>query len=93
MKLGMVGLGRMGGNMTERLRRDGHEVETYARTAPERTADSLVELATNCRITIGTALYQAGDRTGLLELRAAVEFCRERGLLALPRPRRNQQSQ
>jgi 6-phosphogluconate dehydrogenase len=46
MKLGMVGLGRMGGNMTERLRRDGHDVETYARTAPERTADSLVELAT-----------------------------------------------
>jgi 6-phosphogluconate dehydrogenase len=46
MKLGMVGLGRMGGNMTERLRLDSHEVETYARTAPERTADSLVELAT-----------------------------------------------
>ena len=45
MKLGMIGLGRMGGNMTERLRRDGHEVETYARSAPERTADSLVELA------------------------------------------------
>jgi 6-phosphogluconate dehydrogenase len=46
MKLGMVGLGRMGGNMAERLRRGGHEVETYARTAPDRTADSLVELAT-----------------------------------------------
>ncbi|MGH3062675.1 MAG: NAD(P)-binding domain-containing protein, partial [Gaiellaceae bacterium] len=46
MKLGMVGLGRMGGNMTERLRQGGHEVETYARTAPDRTADSLVELAT-----------------------------------------------
>ena len=45
MRLGMVGLGRMGGNMTERLRGDGHEVETYARTAPERTTDSLVELA------------------------------------------------
>jgi 6-phosphogluconate dehydrogenase len=45
MKLGMVGLGRMGGNMAERLRRDEHEVETYARTAPDRTADSLVELA------------------------------------------------
>ena len=29
MKLGMVGLGRMGGNMTKRLRRDGHEVTTY----------------------------------------------------------------
>ena len=44
MNLGMVGLGRMGGNMTERLRRHGHTVETYARTAPERTAGSLVEL-------------------------------------------------
>src|SRR5439155_26885899 len=45
MKLGMVGLGRMGANMTERLRGDGHTVETYARTAPERTAGSLLELA------------------------------------------------
>ena len=45
MKLGMVGLGRMGANMTERLRNDGHTVETYARTAPDRTAGSLVELA------------------------------------------------
>jgi len=45
MKLGMVGLGKMGGNMTERLRKGKHEVETYARTAPERTAGSLIELA------------------------------------------------
>ncbi len=29
MRIGMVGLGRMGGNMAERLRRDGHEVATY----------------------------------------------------------------
>jgi 6-phosphogluconate dehydrogenase len=41
----MVGLGRMGGNMTERLRRGGHEVETYALRAPDRTAGSLEELA------------------------------------------------
>ena len=40
----MVGLGRMGGNMTERLRRAGHTVETYARTDPARTTGSLVEL-------------------------------------------------
>ena len=45
MRLGMVGLGRMGANMTERLRGHGHEVETYARTNPARTAGSLVELA------------------------------------------------
>jgi len=44
MKLGMVGMGRMGGNMVERLRRSGHEVETYARTNPARTATSLVDL-------------------------------------------------
>ncbi len=45
MQLGMIGLGRMGGNMTERLRDAGHEVMTYALHAPERTADSLEELA------------------------------------------------
>jgi 6-phosphogluconate dehydrogenase len=43
MKLGMVGLGRMGGNMTEKLRRDGHEVETYDRGG-SGTAQSLPEL-------------------------------------------------
>jgi 6-phosphogluconate dehydrogenase len=44
MKLGMVGMGRMGGNMVERLRKAGHEVETYARTNPARTATSLIDL-------------------------------------------------
>ena len=42
MKLAMVGLGRMGGNMTKRLERDGHEVATYARSGG--TAASLEEL-------------------------------------------------
>ena len=31
MRIGMVGLGRMGGNMTRRLLRDGHEVVGHAR--------------------------------------------------------------
>jgi 6-phosphogluconate dehydrogenase len=43
MKLGMVGLGRMGGNMTIRLREHGHEVQTYARSGGG-TAGSLKEL-------------------------------------------------
>ena len=34
----------MGANMAERLRRHGHEVETYARTDPARTVTSLEEL-------------------------------------------------
>ncbi len=33
MELGMIGLGRMGGNMAERLLRAGHRVVGYARTA------------------------------------------------------------
>jgi 6-phosphogluconate dehydrogenase len=43
MKLGMIGLGRMGGNMTERLRQHGHEVVSYARSGGG-TADSLEDL-------------------------------------------------
>jgi 6-phosphogluconate dehydrogenase len=44
MQLGMVGLGRMGGNMTERLRQAGHDVKTYDPHV-EATASSLEELA------------------------------------------------
>ena len=44
MRIGMVGLGRMGGGMTERLRRAGHEVMTYDPKVPA-TASSLAELA------------------------------------------------
>jgi 6-phosphogluconate dehydrogenase len=43
MKLGLIGLGRMGGNMTERLRERGHEVMTYDRSG-NGTAGSLEEL-------------------------------------------------
>ena len=44
MQLGMVGLGRMGSGMTERLERDGHEIKTYDPKVPS-TAGSLQELA------------------------------------------------
>ncbi|MGZ4358682.1 MAG: phosphogluconate dehydrogenase (NAD(+)-dependent, decarboxylating) [Gaiellaceae bacterium] len=43
MRLGMVGLGRMGAGMTERLRRAGHEVMTFDPKV-ESTAGSLAEL-------------------------------------------------
>jgi 6-phosphogluconate dehydrogenase len=43
MQLGMVGLGRMGANMTERLRGHGHDVRTYDPNV-ESTAGSLEEL-------------------------------------------------
>jgi len=40
MQLGMIGLGRMGGNMTERLLRGGHDVVVWDR-APEAVAKSV----------------------------------------------------
>ncbi len=44
MQLGMIGLGRMGNGMTERLRGGGHDVQTYDPQVEERTAGSLEEL-------------------------------------------------
>jgi 6-phosphogluconate dehydrogenase len=43
MKLAMVGLGRMGGNMVKRLEAEGHELATYARSGGG-TAESLEDL-------------------------------------------------
>jgi 6-phosphogluconate dehydrogenase len=37
MKLGMIGLGKMGGNMTERLMKGGHQVVVFDRS-PEAIA-------------------------------------------------------
>ncbi|SCG55444.1 phosphogluconate dehydrogenase (NAD(+)-dependent, decarboxylating) [Micromonospora humi] len=45
MQLGLVGLGRMGGNMRERLRAAGHEVVGYDRNPDLSDAASLAELA------------------------------------------------
>ena len=45
MQLGMIGLGRMGNGMTERLRERGHDVKTYDPAVESRTAASLEELA------------------------------------------------
>ncbi len=44
MQLGMIGLGRMGNGMTERLREAGHDVQTYDPNVESRTAASLEEL-------------------------------------------------
>ena len=45
MEIGLIGLGKMGGNMAERLRRDGHTVVGYDRSASSpRDVSSLEEL-------------------------------------------------
>ena len=44
MQLGLIGLGKMGSNMAERLRRAGHEVVGYALHPGQRDVDSLEAL-------------------------------------------------
>jgi 6-phosphogluconate dehydrogenase len=44
VKLGMIGLGRMGGNMSERLRLAGHEVVGYDRDPKVSQASDLADL-------------------------------------------------
>jgi len=44
MQLGLVGLGRMGGNMRERLRRAGHEVVGYDRNPEISDAGTLADM-------------------------------------------------
>jgi len=44
MQLGMIGLGRMGNGMTERLREHDHDVRTYDPAVESRTAATLEEL-------------------------------------------------
>ena len=45
MQVGMIGLGRMGANMAERLRRNGHEVIGYDRKPAVSDVASLAEMA------------------------------------------------
>jgi 6-phosphogluconate dehydrogenase len=64
MQLGMVGLGRMGGNMAERLRAAGHEVVGYDPHAESSNASSLKDLVSK----LGTprtvwVMVPAGDPT------------------------------
>jgi len=49
MQIGMVGLGRMGGNMAERLRRGGHDVVGFDRDPSASDVASLKELVERLR--------------------------------------------
>ena len=64
MQVGMIGLGRMGAGMVERLRRGGHEVICYSRNSPLRDVDSLSELVQ--KLTPSRSIWvmvPAGDAT------------------------------
>ena len=64
MQLGLIGLGRMGGNMRERLRRAGHEVVGYDRNPDVSDAASLeamVEALSSPRVV--WVMVPSGDPT------------------------------
>ena len=63
MRIGFVGLGRMGANMVRRLLREGHEVVAYNRT-PEKTKEIAGEG--------GTAAFSIGELVDKLEKPRAV---------------------
>lgn len=64
MQLGMIGLGRMGANMAERLRRGGHDVIGYDHNPDVSDVGSLAELAE--RLTaprVAWVMVPSGDPT------------------------------
>jgi 6-phosphogluconate dehydrogenase len=64
VKLGMVGLGRMGGNMAARLEAAGHEVVGYDAHRPDSPVGSLAELVGRLEAPrIVWAMVPAGDAT------------------------------
>ncbi len=56
MKLAMIGLGRMGANITRRLMRGGHEVVVFDRNA--RAVDALVEEGARAATSLAAAASQ-----------------------------------
>jgi 6-phosphogluconate dehydrogenase len=66
VKLGMVGLGRMGANMAERLRQRGHQVVGYDRDETLSQVPSLAELVTalDPPPRVVWVMVPAGDPTG-----------------------------
>ena len=63
MQIGMIGLGRMGGNMATRLRNHGHTVVGYSRSRPS-DVDTLEELAAALEPPrIAWSMVPAGDPT------------------------------
>ncbi|SIO90741.1 phosphogluconate dehydrogenase (NAD(+)-dependent, decarboxylating) [Nocardiopsis sp. JB363] len=64
MQLGMIGLGKMGGNMAARLREKGHEVVGYDASPGERDVESLEALVDRLQAPrVVWVMVPAGDPT------------------------------
>src|SRR5206468_2119476 len=64
MEIGLIGLGKMGGNMRERLRRGGHTVVGFDRSPEVRDVGSLEDLAAALPVPkVVWVMVPAGDPT------------------------------
>ena len=64
MQLGLVGLGKMGGNMAERLRRAGHTVIGFDSFSPKRDVDSLSAMVAGlAKPRVAWVMVPSGDPT------------------------------
>lgn len=64
MQLGLIGLGKMGGNMAERLRRGGHTVVGFDAHSPKRDVDSLSAMVAKLeKPRVAWVMVPAGDPT------------------------------
>ena len=75
MELGMIGLGRMGLNMTIRLRHGGHRVVAHNRTREPIEKESQLSMAANISATAMPAIMRARpqDQTSAEKCRASVD--------------------
>src|ERR1700724_3534951 len=60
MQIGMIGLGKMGGNMSRRLMKAGHNCVVYARTT--KTREALAKDGANAAASINDLGKQLGEK-------------------------------
>ena len=68
MELGLIGLGRMGANMAQRLRRSGHRVVGYARhasTVQSRLLEGAISAGASSLTDIVNHLISTSGRVGV----------------------------
>ena len=60
MQIGMIGLGKMGGNMSRRLMKAGHHCVVYARTA--KTREALAKDGATAAVSIADLVKKLGEK-------------------------------
>ena len=75
MQLGMIGLGKMGANMRERLRKAGHEVVGYDLNPEVRDVDTLEALVTSLEAPRVVERPEVIDSCGCAENGSAGRSC------------------